>query len=276
MHNAGLKPTNKIQCRRRGCADILPGVEALKYHLHIHSIADTAARCNDASAFAAHEPFLVECSTSNSKTSKRSHSRLKSSLGTQHSYSTTYSPPRKLSAGHLLPSLFSPRESTPEVQYVPSLTTTATALVFEPSSTKSAGPPSVCNKKKTSSTQTSAPSRGRRTRKESKAISVGAQCSPSIAMLLSRPSSPSTQGRRLVLTPHPNSPMPPEPNPAIDDENDDCVPHENAHPVSEKLTESRSPMRALSPTRAMSPIRSKDIPIQLGYTLLTINCFRWY
>lgn len=258
MHNAGLKPTNKIQCRRRGCADILSDVEALKYHLHIHNIADAAARCNDASTSAAHHPSLVECSTSDPKTSKRGHSRSKSSLGTQYSRSATYSPPRKLSAGGLLPSLFSPRESTPEVS---NLTTVATALVSDPSSSKSAGPfLTVCNNIKTPSTHNQVPPRGRRTSKESNALSIGTKCCPSIAMLFSPLSPPGTQGR-LVFTPHTSSPMLPEPGPVVDGENDDRIfsPNENAHSVSEKFMRSRSPMRALSPTRAMSPIRSKDI-----------------
>lgn len=258
MHGAGLRPTNKIQCRRRGCADILSGVEALKYHLHIHNIADTASRCNDASPSAAHKPSPAECSASDSKTPKRSHSRSKSSIGTQQSCSTTYSPPRKLSAGGLLPSLFSPRESTPEFQLVPNLTTVAKALVSDASQSKSAAPFPVRNE--TPSTHTSTSSRGRRTRKESKAISVGTECSPSIAMLLSPPTSPVMQGRH-GLTPRTNSHMPPALNPAMDGENEDhiSVLNENVHPASEMLTRSRSPMRALSPTRAMSPIRSKGI-----------------
>ncbi|KAH0833185.1 hypothetical protein J3R83DRAFT_12214 [Lanmaoa asiatica] len=257
MHSAGLKPTNKIQCRRRGCADILSGVEALKYHLHIHNIADMAAKCDDTSA--ACKDSLVECSTSNSKTSKSSHCRSKSSLGTQHGCFTTRSSPRKLSAGSLFPPLFSSRETTPEPQHVPNLMTVAKAFVSDPSPSRSAGPIPVHNGNETFSAHASTPSRGRRTRKESMAASVGAGFGPSIAMLLSAPSSPDIHGG-LVLTPHTNSPMSLALKPATDDKNDNRVfiPDENSHSVSEKLTRSRSPMRALSPTRAMSPIRSED------------------
>ena len=260
MHSAGLKPTNKIQCRRRGCADILPDVEALKYHIHIHNIADLAARHGDPSRSAARKSSLVDCSTSNSKAPKRNHSRSKSSLGTLHQYSTTYPLPRKLSAGSLLPSLFSPRESTPEVQQVPSLTTVAKVITLDPRPSTPASLLPVRNDE-TPSTHTSTPSRGRRTRKESTAVSVGAEWSPSIAMLLSPPSSPIMHGR-LVLTPRANLPLPLALGPAADDESDHWVsiPNESAHSisVSEKLMESRSPVRALSPTRALSPIRSKD------------------
>ncbi|KAG8213139.1 hypothetical protein J3R82DRAFT_11544 [Butyriboletus roseoflavus] len=127
-------------------------------------------RCNDTSPSAARKPSPIECSTFNSKPSKRCHSRSKSSHGTQQSRSTTYSPSRKLSAGGLLPSLFSPQEST-QVQHVPNLTAVAKALVSDPSQSKSAAPLPVHNK--TPSTHTSMSSRGRRMRKESKVISVG-------------------------------------------------------------------------------------------------------
>ena len=70
MRNAGLKPTNKMQYRRRGCAGILLD-EALKCHLHLHNIADSAARRNDPYPSAARKPSLVECSASNSKAPKR-------------------------------------------------------------------------------------------------------------------------------------------------------------------------------------------------------------
>lgn len=257
MHNAGLKPTNKIQCRRRGCADILPGVEALKYHIHIHNIADTAAKCNDASPSAACEPSLVQRSTSISKPSKKSHSRSKSTLGTQHKCSTIHFPSRKHSAGSLLPSHLSPRESTPEVQHhVPSLTTVANSFVSDLSQSKSPNPLPVRNNNETSCTRSSTPSRGRRARKESMAGSIGAD-NPSIAMLLSPPSSPDVHGP-LVSTPHMNFSIPLALNPAMDDEDDNhAVIFENAHKFPEKLARLRSPMRALSPTRAMSPIRGK-------------------
>lgn len=257
MHNAGLKPTNKIQCRRRGCADILPDVEALKYHLHIHNIADSAFRCSDAVPSAVHGPSLRECSTSNSKSPKRNHFRSKSSLGTQPNCSTTSPLPRKLSAGSILPSLFSPRENTPEPPQVPTLTTVAMAFTPDPSPSKSAGLLPARNDE-TPSTYPSTPSRGRRKRKESMAVSVGAECSSSIAMLLSPPLSPVIRG---PLTPHAKLvPTPVALGPATDSESDNCVsiPIESAHPVSEHLTGSRSPVRALSPSRAMSPIRSKN------------------
>lgn len=260
MHNAGLKPTNKIQCRRRGCADILPDVEALKYHIHIHNIADSAARCSDLSPSAVCKPSLAVCSTSNSKAPKRNHSRSKSSLGTRHKYSTTHPLPRKLSAGSLLPSFLSPRESTPEVQQAPSLMAVARAFAHDPRPSTPAGLLPVRDDE-TPSTHTSTPSRSRKTRKESMADSVSAECNPSIAMLLSPPSSPIMHGR-LVLTPHGNFPMPPALGPATDSESDHCIsiPNKSTHSVSvsEKLAGSRKPMRALSPTRAVSPIRSKD------------------
>jgi hypothetical protein len=89
------------------------------------------------------------------------------------------------------------------------------------------------------------------------AVSVGAECNSSIAMLLSPPPSP-IMGR-LVFTPYANLPMPPALGPATDSESDHCIsiPNESTRSVSvsEKLT-TRSPMRALSPTRAMSPIRN--------------------
>lgn len=261
MHGAGLKPMNKIQCRRRGCADILSDVEALKYHLHIHNIADSAARRNDNSASTAREPSLVECSVSNSKAVKRNHSRSKSSLGTRHKCSMTYSlpRPRKLSAGSLLPSLFSPRENTPEVRHVPSLTTVAKALTPDPTPNKSASLLPARNDE-TPSTHISTPSRGRRKRKQSLAVSAGAECTPSITMLLSPPSSPIMRDR-LVLTQHAQLPMQVAFGPTTDSESDNHVPIPNGsvHPVSDQITGSRSPMRALSPTRAMSPIRSKTI-----------------
>ncbi|KAF8428876.1 hypothetical protein L210DRAFT_885732, partial [Boletus edulis BED1] len=187
MNNAGLKPSTQIQCRRRGCADILPDVEALKYHLHIHNIADSAAKRNDTPGFTTRKPSsLVECSASDSKAPKRSHSRSKSFLGTQHKRLATSPLPRKLSAGSLLPSLFSPRESTPEVPGVPSLTTVAKAFTPDPSTNKLTGLLPVCTYE-TPSTHTSTPSRGRRKRKESMAVSVDTECTPSIAMLLSPP-----------------------------------------------------------------------------------------
>jgi len=255
MHNAGLKPTNKIQCRRRGCADILPDVEALKYHIHIHNIADSAAKCSDPSPYAVRKPSLDECSTSNSKTSKRNHSRSKTSLGTQHKSPTTYPLPRKLSAGSLLPSLFSPRQSTPEVQEDPGLATVTKAFASDSRPSTPAGFLRMRNDE-TPPTHTSTPSRGRRTRNECMTVS---ECSPSIAMLLSPPSS--IMHGNLVLAPHTNLPMPLALGPDTDNESENCVfiSNESAHSVSEKLMGLRSPMRALSPTRAMSPIRSKGI-----------------
>ncbi|KAG6373333.1 hypothetical protein JVT61DRAFT_6476 [Boletus reticuloceps] len=256
MNNAGLKPSTQIQCRRRGCADILPDVEALKYHLHIHNIADSAAKRNDIPASTSRKPSsLVECSASNSKAPKRSHSRSKSFLGTQHKRLAT-SPlhvPRKLSAGSLLPSLFSPRESTPEVPEIPSLATVARAFTPDPSTNKPTGLLPVCTYE-TPSTYTLTPSRGRRKRKESTAVSVDTECSPSIAMLLSPPSSPMMRGHHLVLAPHAKLPVPVA---LGSTKSDNYVSFQNGsmHSVSEQLMGSRSPMRALSPTRAMSPIR---------------------
>lgn len=254
MHNAGLKPTNRIQCRRRGCADILPDVEALKYHIHIHNIADSAAKCSDPSPSAVRKPSLVECSTFNPKIPKRErdHSRSKTSLGTRHKSPTTYPLPRKLSAGSLLPSLFSPRQGTPEVQEDSGLVTVTKAFVSNPRPSTPTGFLPMRNDEMLP-THTSTPSRGRRTRNESITVS---ECSPSIAMLLSPPS---IMHGNLVLTPHTNLTMPFALGPGTDNESEDCVyiPNESAHSVSEKLIGLRSPMRALSPTRAMSPIRSK-------------------
>lgn len=260
MHNAGLKPTNKIQCRRRGCADILPDVEALKYHLHIHNIADMTAKYNDVPPSVVTEPFPVQHSTSNAKAVKRSHSRSKSSLGTKHKCPTTYLRSRKLSPGSLFPSHLSPRESIPEVQRdVPSLTTVAKSFVSDLGQNKSTYPPSVYNDNETSFTRTSTPSRGRRARKESVALSVGAD-GPSIAMLLSPPCSPDVHSRLMFTSPA-NTPISLSLDPAMDDEDNNrvVIPNENAHEVPAKFTGSRSPMRALSPVRAMSPIRSKSI-----------------
>ena len=60
-----------MQYRRRGCAGILLDVEALKCHLHLHNIADSAARRNGPYPSAARKPSLVEGSASNSKAPKR-------------------------------------------------------------------------------------------------------------------------------------------------------------------------------------------------------------
>lgn len=258
MLNAGLKPTNKIQCRRRGCADVLPDVEALKYHLHIHNIADSAFGHSSASPSTARKLPVAESSTSNSEAPKRNHSRSKSSLGTRRKRLTTSPLPRKLSAGSLLPSLFSPRESSPGVPLAPTLTTVAKALNPGPGLSKPAGLLPVRNDE-IPSTHTSIPSRGRRQRKESVDVSVGTECSPSIAMLLSPPPLP-IRHDRLVLTPHAKWSMPAAFCPGTDSENDNCVsiPKDGTHPVSAHLMGPRSPTRTLSPTRAMSPIRSKE------------------
>ena len=256
MHNAGLKPTSKIQCRRRDCADILPGVEALKYHIHIHNIADSAAKCADASSSAACETSLVQHSTS--KTSKSTHSRPKPTLRPQKC-SMAFLSSRKLSASNFLPPLLSPSESTPEAQHVPSLVDTAKSYVSNRSTSKSANPLPMCNNNETCCTIALTSPRGRRARKESLAVSVGSD-SPSIAMLLSSPPPPDMYGR-VAVSPNTDFPIPVALRPAMDDESDNhtVTPTEKSHKVPEKLTGSRGPIRALSPTRAMSPIRSKNV-----------------
>ena len=247
MYDAGLKPTNIIRCRRRGCADILLGVEALKYHLHIHNIADTAAKCNDAPPLPC-KPTLIH-SIGNSKTSKRDHTRSKSSFGTQHKHSMTHFPSRNISVGSLLPSNLSPRENFSEVRHVPSFTTIAKSLVSDHTPSNSTP---LCNNNNTFCTTSSTLSRSRR----GSSVVTG---NPAIATCLSPPSSPDMHGH-FGSAPHANLPVPLALNPATDGEKDNhtTTSSESAPKVPEKLG-SRTSMRALSPTRALSPIRSKDV-----------------
>ncbi|KAG9315171.1 hypothetical protein JVU11DRAFT_4296 [Chiua virens] len=248
MQKAGLKLTDKIQCRRQGCADILSDVEALKYHLHIHNITDVPATCIDPSSSSC-RPSLPKCSsTSNSKTLKRTHSRSRSSVEARAKSSKTTVPLRKRSAGSLFALRPSPRES---IQEAPSLSSIAKAFVPDHSPSKSAGPPPEYNKKRpTKHSRTH--SRGRKLTKDS-AGSVGAD-HPSIAMLLSPPSSPVLRGR-LVPPPPTNMLISFALNPRTEGEGENGIPFPSENAVPEKLIRSRSPLRALSPTRALSPIR---------------------
>jgi hypothetical protein len=276
MRNAGLKSTDRIQCRRRGCADILRDADALKYHLHIHNIADAldvplvdhphedpaTADIKDIPTLApaTRKPLLVDSATSHSKTFKRSHSRSKSCAVTRENSKTSIATPRKLSAGGLLPTLFSPREPTPETQYAPSLTVVAASVISTPSRRKPPAPVSVDAVKYTALAhpplQTLMPSRGRSARKDTIVAAVGAGYNASIAMMLSPPSS---------LAPQTNSPLV-LPS-AMQEGKEKCaLTHANEDDVfvPEELKRSKSPARAfspgrrtMSPARAMSPIRSE-------------------
>ncbi|KAF8839648.1 hypothetical protein BDN67DRAFT_745446 [Paxillus ammoniavirescens] len=295
MRNAGLKATDRIQCRRRGCADILRGVDALKYHLHIHNIADaldfppvdhshehpaTADTKDIPTPPATRKPPLVDSATFNSKTFKRSHSRSKSCAVTlsKNSKSSTATP-RKLSAGALLPTLFSPREPTPETQYAPSLTAVAASVISTPSRRKPPAPVFVDAVKYTAlprtPLQTLMPSRGRSARKDTIVAAVGAGYNASIAMMLSPPSSPTMDGR-AVLAPQTNSPLVPPLRSAMQEGKEKCAlvhANENDVFVPEEVKRSKSPARAFSPgSRTMSPARALS-PIRKGLRrVLSIGC----
>ncbi|KAF9223630.1 hypothetical protein BS17DRAFT_817256 [Gyrodon lividus] len=280
MRNAGLKPTDKIQCRRCGCADILRDLDALKYHLHIHNIADALdvppvvhpheafatalADIKDAPTVTTRKTRLVDSAPSNLKALKSTHSRSQSSAVAQRKNpESSAATLRKLSAGGFLPPLFSPREITPETQYTPSLTAVAASVISTPSRSRSPAPIPDATKDTSlvhTPTQIPTPLRGRRMRKETIIAAVGAGYNASIAMMLSPPSSP-TMGARAVLAPQTNLPLAlPLPFP-IQDGNEKGTPtHANKDPfVPGELERSRSPgrERAMSPARAMSPIRSE-------------------
>ncbi|KIK96583.1 hypothetical protein PAXRUDRAFT_297354 [Paxillus rubicundulus Ve08.2h10] len=286
MRNAGLKYTDRIQCRRRGCADILRDADALKYHLHIHNIPDTLdvlpvdhSHKHPATAgikviptlvsATRKPPVVVDSATFNSKTFKSSHSRSKSCAVTHHKNSKSSAAiPRKLSVGGLPRSLFSPRAPTPETQDAPSLTAVAASVISTPSRSTSQAPVSVDAVKYTTLAntppQTSVPSRGRSTRKDTVVAAVSAGYNPSIAMLLSPPSSPAMGGQG-VLAPQTNLPLTLPLTSAMQEGKEKCAPmhaNENDVFVPEEVKKSKSPARALSPgRRTMSPARAMS-PIQ--------------
>ncbi|KIJ66840.1 hypothetical protein HYDPIDRAFT_26257 [Hydnomerulius pinastri MD-312] len=288
MHSAGLKPTDRIQCRRRGCADVLRNVEALKYHLHIHNIGDAldVFSVGDAAQIplpSTRKPSLVGSAVP-SRSKNITHSRSKSSVvaprkSSKSSSATAtsatprsagvVSPPRKLSAGALFPSLFSPRDTSAQPQYVPSLTAVAASVVSTPSRSKS---PAPADSAQVHTVIQAPPSRGRRTRKETIIAAVGAGYNSSIAMILSPPSSPIMGAGRAILAPQTNLSLA-FPMATHDGERGVFVEAGgNLACAANVLVRAKSPSRAMSPGRAKSPGRAMS-PIRDGLRrVLSIGC----
>ncbi|KAH7884344.1 hypothetical protein F5I97DRAFT_1929223 [Phlebopus sp. FC_14] len=271
MAAAGLSPTDKVQCRRHGCADILHDVNALKYHLHIHNIGDeldgTTHEEVPTITSQVHEPvrkrslglsIAVPCCANSQSNTKPSHARSKSAFDARKnsgSKNSQPSIPRKSSTGYCRPhdrQVFSPLAVEDNISmHAPSLTAVAATVVAIPPRTKSPAPHTHSPIAVPSRPGT--PSRGRRARKDTlpsrgrSPIVLGREVgyNASIAMLLSPPSSP---GSRTVLASQTNF----------------SVHHHNGgHMGTDKELGSQRPVitveRAASPAqtgwRAMSPDR---------------------
>lgn len=266
--NAGLSPQDRIQCRRQGCSDILDNAEALKYHLHFHNIGDavdghrTGCSVEDRCTLATNEPSLPTLSPSAPGPSKVSGGYHKNARSMQSSI-LPVAFPRKQSSGsghHPCPS--SSSETRPRLRVSSPRPTRATAL--DVSMLTSAVTP-VSSLRNEPAPRAAAPTnRHRRTNTQTVSRDRGVRSpghSPSIAALISPPTSPSpslaTHRRKDVMATQTNLPFafPPVDSGVFMRTEDHIVSLGNDCERSKSPERARSPVRVKSPFRARSPIR---------------------
>ncbi|KAH7909437.1 hypothetical protein BJ138DRAFT_231844 [Hygrophoropsis aurantiaca] len=217
MSRAGLTPSDKIKCQRAGCGDVLPNVKLLKYHIHIHIIGDITDASSTRSSFTS-----TTVAGSDDGTTKRAHSRSKSSVNTSAKEHHTLSKSVAVISTH--------SQSAIHVQKLlsPGGCTKNRRRARCPSSPNHPDRARALSPSRGSPT----PSRG------SSENSYGYNAS--IAAVLSPPTSPAPSVRgRPVLVSQQNLPILPMP----------------LFSGTKGPGHAKSPMRALSPARALSPIR---------------------
>ncbi|OJA08481.1 hypothetical protein AZE42_02846 [Rhizopogon vesiculosus] len=237
MIQAGCCTPVNIRCQRPGCADVLRDLEALKFHIHIHNIGDTSDAMSTVSARSQktkqtrHTRMDLE-SPPLKTPPKKAHNRSKSSIEIDATSCQSRSTHRTRK------SLLKDSSSLPG-----SRKTSATHVNSSASHTRIKVPPQ---------------SRGRRSHKGTQNGLSEAGYNNSIAMVLSRPTSP-VPSVQEVLGPNHVSPPPASPGRGV-----------------KEFSRAKSPKRAFSPTRALSPIRGVsgfcDLLVLLANALMS---HRW-
>ncbi|OAX41489.1 hypothetical protein K503DRAFT_854618 [Rhizopogon vinicolor AM-OR11-026] len=218
MIQAGCCTPVNIRCQRPGCADVLRDLEALKFHIHIHNIGDTSDAMSTVSARSQktkqtrHARMDLE-SPPLKIPPKKAHNRSKSSIEIDATSCQSRSTHRTRK------SLLKDSSSLPG-----SRKTSATQVNSSASHTRIKIPPQ---------------SRGRHSHRGTQNGLSEAGYNDSIAMVLSRPTSPVPSVQEVLCPNHVGSPSPPaSPGWGV-----------------REFSRAKSPKRAFSPTRALSPIR---------------------
>ncbi|KAG0702416.1 hypothetical protein DFH29DRAFT_1069127 [Suillus ampliporus] len=216
-------PGTNIRCQRPGCTNVLRDLEALKFHLHIHNIGDmfdVTSNCSaDTQKAKKHGRSSME-SLPTKKTSKKIHNQSKSFVDTEVTSDQSWSthPIRGSHAGH---PYSSPKPSATHINGISHMRTKL---------------PGASTPQR----------RGRRSNRRTIGSGLdGTGCNDSIAMVLSRPTSPVTSAQEALR------------NLPLNFVSQSSVLSAAASPTrgEKELSRAKSPNRAFSPVRALSPLR---------------------